>query len=206
MKTLLLKLGVAFMIITFISCENDSPEKEKKELDDKEILDNITDPADTTKQDTTTTYNEYCGTIHSFELRYYSSTLYGTVEMYNNEDSLFIVYTVADDLAEADWGVHSTYLFLGDYNDLPILENGSVDWYHEAITMEIYDGNLPVIVKAFALNELSDCFGFATKVKLNNPDPNGSNISPRAFINVDGVLEYPWMQNYEYCIHSCSSD
>ncbi|MDX2442530.1 MAG: hypothetical protein QNK30_01900 [Bacteroidales bacterium] len=206
MKTLLIKLSLAFMVIAFISCDKDSQEPEKKELDDKEIIENISDPADTTAQDTTTISETYCGTVHTFELRYYSTTLYGTLEMYNNEDSLYIVYKVDDELANNDWGIHSTYLFLGDYNNLPKLENGSVDWYNEAITMELYDGNEPVVIKSYALGELADCFGFATKVKLNNPDPDGANVSPRAFINVDGTLEYPWMQNYEYCIQSCSSD
>lgn len=206
MKTLFIKLSVIIMIFAFISCENESPEPEKKELDDQEVLDNITNPADSTQQDTTSIIVDYCGTSQTFELRYYSSALFGTVDVYNDEDSLHIVYTLSSELVDEGWGIHSTYLFLGNYDNLPTLDNGSVDWYSDALTMELFDGNLSTVEKVISLDELGDCFGVATKVKLNNPDPEGSTISPRAFINVDGVLEYPWMQNYEYCIQTCSSN
>lgn len=202
MKTIYFKLSLFLMLFAFISsCESDPTVPDKNELFDMELLNMLNFTTIMGNVD----YSDlnFCGNPQTFELWYTAPDSYGEVIVYNNDEFLHIIYRLNKDLAEAGWGIHTTYLFLGDYEGLPFLENGSVNWHSDAISKMPFDDNPSEIKISIAFSELSNCFGIATKVKLNNPDPDGMMPNPRAFLNIDGELKYPWMQNYEYCIQVC---
>ncbi len=202
MKTIYLKLSLFLVLFALISsCELDTTVPGQNELFDMELLNmlNFT----TTLRDIDYSDINFCGNPQAFELWYTAPESYGDVIVYNNDEFLHIIYWLKKDLAEAGWGIHTTYLFLGDYKGLSFLDNGSIDWYGDAISITPYNDNPSIVKISIPLSELSSCNGIATKVKLNNPDPEGMMPNPRAFLNIDGELKYPWMQNYEYCIQAC---
>lgn len=202
MKTIYLKLSIFLILITFISsCETLVTPPSQNELNDGELIDMLDFKVIMDEVD----YSDisFCGNPQPFELWYTAPESYGDVIVYNNDKFMHIIYRIDRDLAEAGWGIRSIYLFIGNYDNLPYLENGSVDWHNDAMGMTPVENNPREIRLSVPLNELNSCFGIATKVKLNNPDPDGMMPNPRAFLNVDGMLKYPWMQNYEYCIQAC---
>ena len=202
MKTTYFKLSLFLMLFAFISsCETLVTSPSQSELNDKELINMLDFTVIMDKVDYSDIY--FCGNPQPFELWYTAPESYGDVIVYNNDEFMHIIYRIDRDLAEAGWGIHSIYLFIGNYDDLPYLENGSVDWHNDAMGMTPVEDNPREIRLSVPLSELNSCFGIATKVKLNNPDPDGMMPNPRAFLNIDGELKYPWMQNYEYCIQAC---
>ena len=202
MKTTYFKLSLFLMLFAFISsCETLVTPPSQSELNDKELINMLDFTVIMDKVDYSDIY--FRGNPQPFELWYTAPESYGDVIVYNNDEFMHIIYRIDRDLAEAGWGIHSIYLFIGNYDDLPYLENGSVDWHNDAMGMTPVEDNPREIRLSVPLSELNSCFGIATKVKLNNPDPDGMMPNPRAFLNIDGELKYPWMQNYEYCIQAC---
>ena len=118
-----------------------------------------------------------CGVTETFELWYGQDFPYGTVTVYNNNEFLYIQYDVDKNLIDAGWGFHTTYLFVGDYSKLPYKEVETdegkiitvIDWDDNIINRETYDDNPTSVVRSIALIELPECFGIASKAKLNNP-------------------------------------
>ncbi len=206
MKTRFLTFGL-LIIFAFASCERKNNNPGTGELDDSGVLSEVelNNPQDSTKTDSSNVLNNYCGSMQMFELWYSEDFSYGNVTVYNDTQYLYIQYDVNKELAEKGWGIHSTYLFMGNYEDLSYLDNGSIDWYSSVIDIEDYNDNPSSVLRIIPLDQLnSECIGIATKAKLNNPDPDGMNPNPRAFIKIDGKLSYPWKTNYSYCIQTCS--
>lgn len=206
MKTKILTFGL-LIIFAFAACERKNYNPGIEELDDSGVLSEVdlNNPQDSTNTDSSEILNNFCGTPQVFELWYSEDFSYGNVAVFNDTQYIYIFYNVNKELAAKGWGIHSTYLFLGNYDDLSYMDNGSIDWYSSVIDIENYNDNPSSVLRIVPIDQLSyDCFGIATKVKMNNPDPGGMNPNPRAFINVDGKLNYPWKTGYSYCIQTCS--
>ena len=206
MKTKFLTIGL-LIIFTIAACDKKTDNPAPKESDDTEVLSEVelNNPQDTTAQDSSNILQEVCGESQVFELWYTEDFSYGTVTVFNDTEYLFIQYDLKTELADQGWSFDATYLFTGDYNDLTYLGNGSIDWHIAPVEEEVYNDNPASVVRKIPISEIEDaCFGVATKVRLNNPDPNGQNPNPRAFINIDGDLSYPWNVDYSYCIQTCS--
>ena len=221
MKTRILTFGILLAFFTLVSCEKDKSLNVNShnylEMSDAELLPFfdafvnaktfLAEPLVFNVEDDTPII---CGEPEVFELWYSQDFPYGTVTVSNDDEFLYIQYDVYKDLIEKGWGIHTTYLFLGDYNDLPYkeveTEDGKIitviDWYGHNIERETYDDNPTSVVYTIPLNELPDCFNIATKVKLNNPE-EGQNPNPRALVEINGLYSYPWQVNYEYCVREC---
>ena len=202
MKTMYLKLAFFLMILAaFSSCETETTVPIENELLESElinILDFVTIMSDVDYSDIT-----FCGTPQNFELWYTAPESYGDVIIYNNSEHLHIIYRLNRKYADAGWSILTAYLYLGDYDGLPYLENGGIDWYGEGISLIHFEESPSSIKISIPLSEVNSCNGIATKLKLNNPDPEGRMVYPRAFLNIEGNLNYPWLENYEYCIQAC---
>ena len=206
MKTKFLTIGL-LLIFAFAACERKTNHPVIREADDTEVLSEVelNNPQDTTKQDSTNILQEICGDSQILELWYTEDFSYGSVSIFNDSEYLYIQYDVKKELADQGWSIHTSYLFTGDYSELNYLENGSIDWHSMPVEDKAYNDNPTSAVRMIPIAEIEDaCFGVATKVKLNNPDPTGQNPNPRAFINIDGKLSYPWKADYSYCIQTCS--
>jgi len=207
MKTKLLTIGL-FLIFAFAACERKTNHPVIRELDDSEVLSEVelNNPQDTTAQDSSNILQAVCGESQVFELWYSEDFSYGTVTVFNDAEYLFIQYDLKKELEDQGWSFNATYLFTGDYSYLTYLGNGSIDWHIAPVEEEVYNDNPASVVRKIPIAEIEDnCVGVATKVKLNNPDLNGQNPNPRAFINIDGDLRYPWKVDYSYCIQECTN-
>lgn len=206
MKTKLLTIGL-LLIFIFTACEKKSNHPSIREADDNEVLSELelNNPSDSTSQDSSNILQKTCGDSQVLELWYTEDFSYGSVSVFNDAEYLYIQYDIKKELADQGWNIHTSYLFIGDYNELNYLENGSIDWHSMPIDRESYNDNPFSVLRMIPISKLeADCVGIATKVKLNNPDPNGQNPNPRAFINIDGKLSYPWKIDYSYCIQECT--
>lgn len=202
MKKTAFLLGLLLLIlVAFVSCETETTVPAENDIYDTELmgmLDFVTTMSNVDYSDIT-----FCGIPQGFELWYTAPESYGYVIVYNNAESLHIIYRLNKNSVEAGWSILSSYLFVGDYENLPYLENGSVNWYGDGVGLVSFEDNPTSVKISIPLSEISGCNGIATKVKLTNPSLDDAMVYPRAFLNIEGKLHYPWKQAYEYCIQEC---
>ncbi len=216
-KTLNSFMGLFLILVMFalvVSCEKDktlSPKnnsnKIEKELTDAQLAKFI---AENVKKSTflkVKTAEEPVAPADTFELWYSSDFPYGIVTITDDGENLIVKYELYQKFIDAGWSFLYTYLFVGDYADLPIYgpeadHPGTVNWYETDVEGK-YNDRPVVIIRTIPLEGLDDCFGVATKAKLD--DPNGTfNPNPRALmLNETGRGSYPWKEGYEYCTGTC---
>lgn len=209
MKTKILTIGMLIAFFAFTSCEKEETmvTPTETELNDEAVLKSLkASKRKKRKLDRCENITQVaCGEVNTFELWYGEDFPYGIVSISNDNEFLYVQYDVEKSLIEEGWGFHTTYLFIGDYSELAYLDNGSVNWHADNMMLETYNDNPTSVLRIFPLENLPECFGIATKAKLNNPY-GGQNPNPRAFLNVEDNYLYPWKENYEYCVQDCCGD
>lgn len=208
-KNLFIGLFLTLVMFAFVSCEKDrtlntNPNaKFNRELMDSELLTHLSDYVNMSnflKNSKSFVADEVvmCD-IDTLELWYGQNFPYGIVTITDDGVDLIIKYELYETLVDAGWTINRIYLFIGDYENLVYLSGGSVDWM--STNQEICELNTVVYESRTPLDELDDCFGIATKVKLNNPTEGAQNPNPRAILLNDGLRgAYTWADVYEYCI------
>ena len=215
MKTKSLFMGLFLTLVMFalVSCEKDKPLNTNpnasfnRDLMDSELMTHIGDFVNMSnflKNSKSFVADEemVACDIDTLELWYSQDFPFGIVTITDDDENLIVKYELYPELILAGWSFHTTYLFVGDYANLPYtvntLGNTVLDWH--ATGMVAYTSNPTVVIRKISLETLDECFGIATKVKLNNPT-GGQNPNPRAILLNDGLRgAYTWAEYYEYCI------
>ena len=219
MKTKSVFMGLTlslFVLALTVSCEKDKSITPKSESN--EVVNELTDAQLSSYIDVNVKKKTFLQVkvkeetsslfpADTFELWYASDFPYGIVTVYDDGIDLFVKYELYKEFIDAGWTFLYTYLFVGDYVDLPMYGSedahpGTVNWHATDVEGEYTDGPVEII-RTIPLEDLDECFGIATKAKIDDP-MSDFNPNPRALmLSETGKGSYPWEEEYKYCVETC---
>lgn len=140
-----------------------------------------------------------CGDVLQEDLIAGQHYLAGTVSIFNDEDSLYIVLSAAD-----DWFFNETHLYVGDFSGLPTNPSGNpqIGQFPYNTT---HQPSINFYSWAIDLGTLDSCFIIALHAEIFLVDSNGDVIqSETGWLNGTDINNGgSWATMYTYCVQSC---
>lgn len=138
-----------------------------------------------------------CGEVTSFTLWAGQHMDAGSVEVSNNETTLFVTYN-----ASGDWTISETHLYIG--STPPQTKNGSLKIGHFPYKGE--HDNVVSVTYEIDMAGLDECFDIYAHAVVNETDDSGNVNSQTAFGGDQEGDVSRWYYYGSYCIQECEDD
>lgn len=207
MKSILVKYNFIFVILTILglsSCQKENsltPFSSETESDNPERRSHSSYSYSNQYPSTTP-----CGNTTTIDLMAGQHTDIGSIEIFNDQDSLYIVY-----LTNSGWTLKLTHLTVGQWSEIPVNGSGNPKIGHFPYS-EIHSPSTDTAVYSISFNDLNwgenDCLYVAAHAEAVMLNANGHQIRAETAWG-DGtrfVNRGSWAMYTEYCKQDCSRE